>query len=457
MKRYDLKSLVFEDLRRSRRDFAMASVGIVVGIAAFVFFLSLGLGVRHVVLGEIFPLDKIEVVPRSLDLDLGPLRMGIGEDALDDDAVAGLEGIPGVVRAYPKMKMTAPAVGKGGASILGNDLYAEMIADGIEPSLVEGEIDGEIPFEDLRKPDAAPVPCRRDKECPAHHWCAPREQRRTCAPMIPVIASPHLVEIYNGTLRRAHGFPRLNPDFVVGLTFDLSVGKSMIQGSTKAQIREERCVLAGFSDKAISLGATMPLSYVREFNAAYRTPEDARRYHSVVLKIQHKDEVAAVAKAVQTMGYEVADEGTEQAAMLIAIFMAVFGLVSAVVVGIAAINIMHVLLMLVSERQREFGIMRAIGASASQIRLLVIAQSATIGLLAGIAGLGIAFAMGAGVDHLSAAYLPDFPYKPDTFFHFHPAILAGGVAFSCGFCVLGAMLPASRAARIDPVEVLSAN
>ncbi|MGB1699915.1 MAG: hypothetical protein ACPHRO_08185, partial [Nannocystaceae bacterium] len=248
MKRYDLRSLVLEDLRRSKRDFAMASIGIIVGIAAFVFFLSLGLGVRSVVLGEIFPLDKIEVVPKSMDFDLGPLRMGVGKDVLNDEAVTELRELPHVTEAFPKMKMTAPAIGKGGASILGNDLYTEMIADSIEPSLVEGELAGDIPFVDRRDPSKPAVRCRADAECGEHDWCAPREGHRECTPMIPVLASPHLVEIYNGTIRRAHGFPRLNPDFVVGLTFDLSVGRSMIKESVRANIREERCVLVGFSD-----------------------------------------------------------------------------------------------------------------------------------------------------------------------------------------------------------------
>ncbi len=457
MKRYGLSSLVLEDLRRSKRDFAMASIGIIVGIAAFVFFLSLGLGVRGVVLGDIFPLDKIEVVPRSLDIDLGPLRMGVGKDGLDDAGVEGLRDIPHVTRAFPKMKMTAPAIGKGGASLLGNDLYTEMIADSIEPALVEGEVDGKIPFVDRRDPAKTPQACSADAECEDLDWCAPRNGRRVCTPMIPVLASPHLVEIYNGTVRRAHNFPRLNPDFVVGLTFDLSVGRSMIKDSARANIREERCVLAGFSDKAIPLGATMPISYVREFNAEYGTPDDAGRYHSVVLQIDEKDNVASVARAVQDRGYDVADPGTEQAAMLIAIFMAVFGLVSVVVVAIAAINIMHVLLMLVSERQREFGIMRAVGATAGQIKRIVVAQSLLVGVVAGTLGVLLAVAMASLTDSISARYIPDFPYKPESLFELDPLVFAGAIVFSCGFCVLGALLPASRAAKIDPVTVLTSH
>jgi len=353
--------------------------------------------------------------------------------------------------------MTAPAIGKGGASILGNDLYTEMIADSIEPSLVEGEVNGKIPFIDRRDPSKPQKRCSTDAQCGENDWCAPRDGRRECTPMIPVLASPHLVEIYNGTVRRAHDFPRLNPDFVVGLTFDLSIGRSMIKDSARANVREERCVLAGFSDKAIPLGVTMPISYVREFNAEYGSPEDAGRYHSVVLQIDEKDDVAQVARAVQELGYDVADPGTEQAAMLIAIFMAVFGLVSVVVVAIAAINIMHVLLMLVSERQREFGIMRAVGATARQIKLLVVAQSLLVGVTAGLLGALLAVAMASVTDVVSAGYIPDFPYKPESLFDLHPLVFAGAIVFSCGFCVLGALLPASRAAKIDPVAVLSSH
>ncbi|MCA9699127.1 MAG: hypothetical protein KC431_16510, partial [Myxococcales bacterium] len=62
-----LLGIAVDDLKRNRRHFLLASVGIVVGIAAFTFFLALGRGVSKVVLGQIFPLDKIEVVPKSFD------------------------------------------------------------------------------------------------------------------------------------------------------------------------------------------------------------------------------------------------------------------------------------------------------------------------------------------------------------------------------------------------------
>jgi len=465
--------IIRDDLRRNRRHFLLSSIGIVVGIAAFAFFLALGVGVKAVVLGEIFPLDKLEVVPKVMDLDVGPLRMGMGNDELDDDTAEQLRQIPHVDAVYPKMKLTVPSIGRGGASILGNDLYTEMIVDGIEPDLISPDVKRKYTFEYVhpRSPEeeAALPACTESGDCTEDQWCrfeSQRDPRKTkpdagetgrCRPYVPVVASPHLVELYNGTLRRAHDFPKLNPDFVVGLTFDLFVGESMVRGSEKKDVRHEKCRLVGFSNKAISIGATMPLDYVRELNSAYGKQTDASRYHSIVVRVDSKDAVAAVAKAVQDLGFEVADSGAEQAAMLIAIFMAVFGLISVVIVGIAAINIMHVFFMLIYERQRELGIMRAVGANRAHIRRIILGEAAVVGLCAGLVGVGLAVTMAFGFDWVAANYVPDFPYKPDTFFAFHPLILGSALAFAVGFCVLGAALPANRAARMDPVVVLTAH
>ncbi len=466
-----LARVIRADLRRNFRHFALASIGIIVGIAAFTFFLALGLGVRAVVLGEIFPLDKLEVVARTTEIGLGPVALGVGNDTLDDNTVARLKGIPGVDATYPKMRMTAPSVGYGGKSILGTDLAAEMIADGIDPLLIAPDIKGKYRFADLQAEYEAkdPIACQSDKDCPEEAWCPkestkPRKaaknatvdvQAGVCRPYIPVVASPHMVELYNGALRRAHQLPKLNPEFVVGLTFELDVGASMVAASRKDEIIPERAMLVGYSDKAIPLGATMPLPYVQRYNSRYNGERAATQYHSIIVHVSSKDVVAQVAKSIQDEGFAITDTGAEQAAMLIRIFMLVFGLVSAVIVGIAAINIMHVFFMLIYERQRELGIMRAVGARKSDIRRIILGEAAIVGLVAGGVGVTSAIAMARIFDRVSANYLPDFPYKPETYFAFEPAIIGAALLFAMGFCVLGALLPAWRAARIDPVIVLT--
>ncbi|MFO7561881.1 MAG: FtsX-like permease family protein [Enhygromyxa sp.] len=484
--------IVLDDIRRNRRHFLLASVGIVVGIAAFTFFLALGGGVRQVVLGKIFPLDKIEVVPKSVDFDVSLVRIPLSSEIIDDTRVKQLEAIPNVVAVYPKMKLTIPSMIYGGQRLVGNNLRAELIADGVEPELVREDIARGYEFEDFeagaenfddwqKLPSA--TPCETDEQCVEQHgkqtYCwghaaldswkkaADRAQKRgqeppakpieqpLCRHYIPIIVSHHIVELYNGSLRRAHNFPKINPKSVLGFTFEFTFGASMVQASEKDHSYQAKGMLVGFSDKAINLGTTFPIGYVRRLNVEFGDQDAAQMYHSAVLQIASKDDVAGVAAAVKAMKLDVTDTGAEQAALLITIFMMVFGFVSITIVGIAAVNIMHVFFMLVYERQQEIGIMRAIGASRGDIRRIIIGEAAVVGAMAGAVGVVLALLAGRGFDWVSARYIPDFPYKPATYFDFHPALLAAAFGFAIGFCVLGAFLPANRAARTDPARVLT--
>src|SRR5690606_37421989 len=61
-----LVRVVVANTLRSPRHFALSVFGIVFGIASFVFFLGLSMGVRNVILGQIFPIEQVEVVaPRA--------------------------------------------------------------------------------------------------------------------------------------------------------------------------------------------------------------------------------------------------------------------------------------------------------------------------------------------------------------------------------------------------------
>lgn len=487
-----LLRIALDDVKRNKRHFLLASIGIVVGIAAFTFFLALGGGVRNVVLGKIFPLDKIEVVPKSFDIDVSVLRVPLANEIIDDEKVEQLRAIPNVETVYPKMKLTIPSMVYGGQKLFGNNLRAELIADGVEPELVAPDIERGYEFEDFeagaegfdgwqKLPTA--TPCETNDQCvekngkQSYCWgvdlladwtkAAERAKKRNAEPppkpleqplcryYVPILISHHIVELYNGSVRRAHGFPKINPDSAVGFTFDLTFGESMVDRSAKDHTHEARGMLVGFSDKAIDLGMTFPVGYVRRLNVEYGEEASAQMYHSAVLVVRSKDDVAGVAMAVKELDLDVTDTGAEQAALLITIFMMVFGFVSVVIVGIAAINIMHVFFMLIYERQQELGIMRAIGACRSDIRRIIISEAAIVGALAGAVGVMLALGAGRAFDWISADYIPDFPYKPRTYFDFDPLLLLAAFGFAIGFCVLGAFFPANRAARTDPARVLT--
>ncbi|MFH1681086.1 MAG: ABC transporter permease [Candidatus Eisenbacteria bacterium] len=125
-----------------------------------------------------------------------------------------------------------------------------------------------------------------------------------------------------------------------------------------------------------------------------------------------------------------------------AIFRALVALVSiALVVG--GVVLMNVMLVAVTERTREIGIRKALGATHRNILTQFLAESVTLSLVGGATGVLFGFAIAALISALTPV-----PYAIRAW-----AIAAGlGVTFVIG--VLFGTFPANRAARLDPVEAL---
>lgn len=119
--------------------------------------------------------------------------------------------------------------------------------------------------------------------------------------------------------------------------------------------------------------------------------------------------------------------------------------IAAISLAVAGILVMNVMLVAVTQRRAEIGLLKALGATGATIRNAFLAEAALLSAAGALSGylLGVA---GAAV--LRQMY-PEFPaYPPDW------AVLAGlGTALVTGI-VFGVM-PARRAARLDPVQALS--
>lgn len=444
---------VVGDLVRHWRHFAAASVGIVLGVAALTFFLALGFAVRALLLANVFPADHLEVVPRSADIDLFALRLDLGRDSLDEQALDELGEIRGVDAVYPKMRLTVPALASGGDSIFGAGMQTEIVADGIDPQLVAEEV-GRT-FWEVEAHTTA-VPCVRDEQCGDGSYCgdALSPEPGVCRSFIPALVSPYVVELYNGAFRRSYGLPKINPDSLTGLVFEMDFGASTVRPSASRPIRE-KIQFAGVSDKAIPLGVTLPLGVVRRINMALDSPAAGKRYHSAVIEVGSKDAVAGVVAAIDGMGLEVRDRGAQRAAMVTAIIMVVLALAGTILIVVAAAHIMHVFYLIVMVRRREIGLLRAVGARRTDIRRLLVLEATAVGVVAGLVGVFVAVLAGVFADSLAATRIPDFPFKPDTFFAFSPWLLASVLVLAVAACVVGALPPSYRAASGDPSEALA--
>ncbi len=442
---------VLGDLRRHLRHFAAASAGIVLGVAALVFFLGLGLQVRGLLLAQVFSGEHLEVAPKGVDVNLFALRLDLGGETLDDNDLAKLRDIPGVQAVFPKMRLVVPALASGGSSIFGAGMQTEIVADGIDPALVAEEL-GDVFHEVDGDPRARPVACTQDRDCGEDAYCD--RGARECKPYVPVLISPYVVDLYNGAFSRAYGLPKLNPDALRGLAFDMAIGGSTLRPSSGRVVRE-RMRLAGVSDQAISLGVTLPLGHVRALNEALAGERAGQRYHSAVIEVGNHEVLPEVVAAVEGRGFELRDGGARKAALVATAVTAVLGLVGLSLIVLAAAHIMHVFFLVVMVRRQEIGLLRAVGARRGDIRVLLLAEAAVVGLISGVIGSLTALAAASAANTLAAKHLPDFPFKPAEFFVFPAWLLASVLALAVAAALVGAMPSAFRAASGDPSDALA--
>lgn len=137
---------------------------------------------------------------------------------------------------------------------------------------------------------------------------------------------------------------------------------------------------------------------------------------------------------------------------LVSTFNAILGTITWALAGIAGISLivagvltMNVMLVSVTQRTSEIGLLKALGARRSQILRLFLTEAAFLSLAGAILGIGIGFGGAA----LLRALFPALDFVPPTW----AVVLAVTVAILSGL-VFG-LLPARRAARLDPVVALA--
>ncbi|MFJ1747066.1 ABC transporter permease [Streptomyces sp. NPDC088116] len=153
-----------------------------------------------------------------------------------------------------------------------------------------------------------------------------------------------------------------------------------------------------------------------------------------------------------TSGAQLADEQAKQIAEeakgLTRMLLAFAGIALFVAVFIIA----NTFTMLIAQRSRETGLLRAVGASRRQVVRAVLIEAGLLGLGASVAGFALGLGIATGLRPLlnaSGAGLPDGPLVISA------ATLVWSLVVGVGVTVLAAWLPSRKAAKIAPVEALS--
>ena len=142
--------------------------------------------------------------------------------------------------------------------------------------------------------------------------------------------------------------------------------------------------------------------------------------------------------------------------MMISVLMMVLVAIAAISLLVGGIGIMNIMLVSVSERTREIGIRKSLGAKRKDIRLQFIIEAGTTSALGGLIGvvLGMVVAFVAGV--VLSGMMTSMMGGSGTTFQAVPTPGAVAIAFgvSVGIGVLFGYLPANKAAKMNPIDAL---
>jgi ABC-type antimicrobial peptide transport system permease subunit len=122
---------------------------------------------------------------------------------------------------------------------------------------------------------------------------------------------------------------------------------------------------------------------------------------------------------------------------------------------VASLGIVNTMIMSIYERTREIGTLKAIGASRGDIRAMFMLEAGMLGLMGGIAGVILGWALGKVLNRVILWYVErnNLPIRGD-FFVVSPTLVLASLAFATLVGILAGLYPANRAAKLDPLLAL---
>jgi putative ABC transport system permease protein len=395
----DLIRLALEALRLHRLRTALTLLGIMVGVVAVLVLTALGEGARRYVVQEFSGMGTgiLIVIPGKVETQgSGPVMGGTTRDL----TVADADALP---RRCPAVRRVAP-VSFGSSSFEYGGRSRQIPVIGSSPELLT----------------------IRNLGIAVGRFISPGDLSR--GERVAVIGRTVQREVFRGE----------NP-----------LGKAVRLGGVRLR------VVGVLARKGRSLGFDMDDVVIVPVDTAMRMFNQSSLFRMLV-QAPSPAEVEVAERQVTAVLRERHDGDEDftvitQGAMLDT-FRSVLGTLTAALAGIAAISlgvagigIMNVMLVSVSERTREIGLLKAVGVTARQIVSIFLLEAAAISTAGGL--LGLAFGFGGG--RILRRLISGFPVQPPVW-----AVVAA-LALSLVVGVVFGILPARRAARLDPIAALT--
>ncbi len=468
MKTYDLSELALRNLRESSLRNSLTTLGISVGVASLVAMLSLGIGLqqlasRRLVKSGLF--DTVVVTSRRDFRGFGHDERSASSAAdsriLDESARQEIEHLPNVVEAYPDIrfftelryedKPQLAMVAGLPASARANDAF-----ENVQGQFFSSET---APEAVLQKSFAEQLLDKTEK---------PGAPELTVTELTRALLGKDLIMRYAERVPSIGSLPSTD-------SFESSSDLEDVAGSEENAYsvvsREQKLKIVGICelDPDSMRGAArarvfLPLKLAQNLHVMQPTElRDSMRsfgnqptYSSLSVRVKNPKQVLSVEDAVKKMGFNTfsildATRSLRQFFAVLDLFLGIFG---SLALAVASIGIVNTLVMAILERRREIGIMKAIGASDGDVKKLFFAEAGAMGMLGGIVGVGLGWAIGHAINLGTNVYLTRQALPPENFWAVPWWLVVAAIVFSFVVSLLSGLYPAARAARLDPVQAL---
>jgi putative ABC transport system permease protein len=459
----DLTELAARNLREAVLRNSLTTLGISVGVASLVALLSLGVGLQQLVdrsVARAGLFDTVSVRSRQSSpfgqpgggrrnprdaAEVAPPR------PLDDAARKEIASLPNVLEVDPEIRFTAEARREPSSQLV---MVAGMAPssetsgtlDGLNGHFFSGsEADEAILQGDLAKRllDAGQAPASLLGQQITLRF-AQRQALPPPSQQAPTDAPNQAV----GPDEEAMGFsivPSEKKFLVVGVTPASDSGSGQV----------------GFNNAGIylPLAVAEKLQVVQQGDLRDVSRSSAAsgvRYAALNIRATSPTAVAQIESSVLHMGFAAFSliDVTRNLRTFFAIFDMFLGIFGSLALAVASLGIINTLVMAILERRREIGILKALGAADRDVRQLFFAEAGVMGLVGGLFGVLLGWAIGRAIQLATVIYLKRQGMNPPNIWSVPWWLVLGAIAFAVVVSLASGIYPASRAARLDPVEAL---
>lgn len=402
--------MAFKNITANKGRSFLTMLGIIIGIASVIMVMSVGDGTANAMNSEV------------ADLGTGQINVYCSDDAINAEAWITPEDLQAVRERIEGVDGATPNDGSSGSTVTGKGEFAVQLNGGTE------DMQKSMNYNMKRGAYFTGV----DVE----------EGNRVCV-------------ITDSDAKRLFG-----SDDVAGMDIEVTInnitGSYRIVGVTQ---QKENSGFVSYTYEGMPVTLEVPYTSFESFGwesdsfySATVFANDKASGEEVVRNIIHLLETRHQCAGEDYYQIQSFQDMVAELNGMLAIVTTFISCVAAISLIVGGIGVMNIMLVSVTERTREIGIRKSLGAKTSSILMQFLAEAAILTIVGGIIGILLGLLGAVGACSLMSASMGST---------IHPGIKAttilGATLFSCGIGVFFGIYPARKAAKLSPIEALRRN